>query len=56
VGAGVMPSLEAAVRGLVSYDRIFEPDPKMQSYHTDKFGRYQALYATLQPFNAAFVA
>jgi xylulokinase len=54
VGAGVMPSLEAAVRGLVSYDRVFEPEAAVAGYHDEKFGQYQALYAALRPFNARY--
>lgn len=54
VGAGVMPSLEAAVRELVTYDRSFVPDAAVAGYHDEKFGHYQALYAALRPFNARY--
>ena len=55
-GSGVMPSLRAAVRQLVRFDRNFEPDPQMRAYYEDKFGHYVALYRGLIPFNAAFDA
>lgn len=54
VGAGVVPSLEAAARGLVTYDRVFVPEAKMQGYHADRYGHYLALYAAMTPFNARF--
>ncbi|MCB1495859.1 MAG: hypothetical protein KDJ86_08755 [Bauldia sp.] len=54
LGAGAMPSLEAAVDRLVTFERDFEPDGAMRGYYDDKFGRYQELYADLKPFNASY--
>ncbi len=54
VGAGVMPSLQAAVRGLVSYDRVFTPEAAMAGYHEERFAKYRALYEALKPFNALY--
>ncbi len=54
VGAGVVPSLQAAARALVTYDRTFTPDAGMQGYHSERYGHYQALYAAMKPFNARF--
>lgn len=54
LGGGAMPSLAAAVRDLVRFDRSFEPDPRRRGYYDDRFGHYRALYETLRPFNARF--
>ncbi|MEP0322190.1 xylulokinase [Bauldia litoralis] len=54
LGAGAMPSLEAAVDRLVTFERDFEPSPRMRGYYDAKFGKYQDLYADLKPFNAGF--
>ncbi len=54
LGAGAMPSLEAAVDQLVGFERDFVPDDGMRDYYDTKFGRYQELYADLKPFNAHY--
>jgi xylulokinase len=54
LGAGAMPSLEAAVDRLVAYERSFEPDADSRDYYDTKFGKYQELYAALKGFNEGF--
>lgn len=54
LGSGQMTSLQDAVRDLVHFDRVFEPNPAHRSYYDDKFGHYRELYAVLRPFNARF--
>lgn len=56
LGAGAMSSLEAAVDRLVTFERDFEPAAEMRDYYDAKFGKYQALYADLKPFNAGYTA
>lgn len=56
LGSGQMTSLQDAVRDLVHFDRVFEPNPAHRSYYDDKFGHYRELYAVLRPFNARFDA
>jgi xylulokinase len=53
VGSGVMPSIVAASRELVQFDRTFEPHATMAGYYADKYGRYRELYEALKPFNVA---
>jgi xylulokinase len=53
VGTGVMPSIAAAARTLVQFDRVFEPNLARRGYYADKFGRYRELYEALKPFNRA---
>jgi xylulokinase len=54
LGAGAMPSLEAAVDRLVAFERTFEPDAGARNYYDTKFGKYQELYADLKGFNQAY--
>ena len=54
LGAGAMPSLEAAVDRLVAFERDFVPDESTRDYYDAKFARYQQLYADLKLFNAAY--
>lgn len=54
VGSGAMPSLAAAARRLVAYDRTFEPNPALAGYYDERFGKYQELYADLKRFNASY--
>jgi xylulokinase len=54
LGCGALPSLEAAVDRLVSFDRTFEPDAATRGYYDMKFGKYQELYADLKPFNDGY--
>lgn len=51
VGSGVMPSIAAASRELVKFDRAFEPDRTKAGYYADRFGKYRELYAALKAFN-----
>ena len=51
VGSGVLPSIAAASRQLVQFDRSFEPDARQAGYYADKFGKYRELYAALKTFN-----
>jgi xylulokinase len=53
IGSGVMPSLGEAIRSLVRFDRMFEPDPALSGYYAEKFADYRGLYETLKPFNTA---
>ncbi len=53
VGSGVMPSIAAAARELVQFDRTFEPDPGKAGYYADRFGKYRELYEALKTFNAS---
>lgn len=54
LGSGAFPSLPAAVRELVKFDRTFEPDAARRGYYDDKFARYRELYQALRPFNASY--
>jgi len=54
LGAGAMPSLEAAVDQLVAFERDFEPNDGTREYYNTKFGKYQELYADLKPFNEVY--
>lgn len=51
VGSGVMPSIVAASRELVQFDRVFEPDAGMAGYFAERFGKYRELYEALRAFN-----
>jgi xylulokinase len=51
VGSGVMPSIVAAARELVQFDRVFEPDAGMAGYYAERFGKYRELYEALRAFN-----
>jgi len=52
-GSGLMPSIVAAARELVQFDRIFEPDPGKAGYYAERFGKYRELYEALKGFNAS---
>ena len=54
VGSGAMPSLEAAIDQLVSFERTFEPSNEARGYYDAKFGKYQELYADLKGFNQGY--
>jgi xylulokinase len=54
VGSGAMPSLEAAIDRLVSFERTFEPRQEFRGYYDAKFGKYQELYADLKSFNEGY--
>jgi xylulokinase len=51
VGTGITPSIAAATRELVQFDRTFEPNLARQDYYDDKFGQYREVYEALKPFN-----
>jgi xylulokinase len=50
VGTGVMPSIAAAAKTLVQFDRVFEPNVAWRGYYDEKFGRYRELYERLKTF------
>lgn len=52
--SGIGGTLAEAVRLLVRYDRVFEPDPGAKGYYDQRFGDYQALYEDLRGFNGRF--
>lgn len=54
VGAGAVPSLEAAVDRLVAFERTFEPNIDLRDHYDLKFEKYQELYLDLKPFNEAY--
>jgi xylulokinase len=54
LGSGAMPSLEAAVERMVSFERTFEPDRGPRPYYDEKFAKYRELYADLKPFNEGY--
>jgi xylulokinase len=54
VGSGAFGMLEPAVRQLVQFERIFEPDARLSAVYDERFQHFRALYDTLKPFNARF--
>jgi xylulokinase len=54
IGSGAMASLSEAIARLVRFDRTFEPRAEVRDLYAERFAHYRALYAALQPFNAAF--
>jgi xylulokinase len=54
LGSGAMPSLEVAIDRMVSFGRIFEPDPSARDYYDTRFDKYRELYAALKPFNEGY--
>jgi xylulokinase len=54
VGAGVMPSIAAAAKTLVQFDRVFEPNVALRGYYDEKFASYRELYEALIPFNRRY--
>jgi len=50
IGAGLYPSIGEAVRALVRYDRVFEPDRSRRQRHEDGFALYVGLYERLKGF------
>lgn len=52
VGSAAMPSLAQATKGLVGFDRTFDPDPSKRAYYDDKYARFRSLYGALRDFNA----
>ena len=51
VGSGIMPSIAAASRELVQFDREFTPDASKVAYYSEKYGKYRELYEALKAFN-----
>lgn len=56
LGSGLMTSLADAVRRLVTFNRVFEPDPALRGYYRDKRGKFEELYRALRPFNSGYAA
>jgi xylulokinase len=54
VGAGAMPSIAAAAKTLVQFDRVFEPNVALRGYYDEKFASYRELYEALIPFNRRY--
>jgi xylulokinase len=54
LGCGTVTTLREAVRELVTFDRLFEPQAANRGYYDDKFGHFRALYEALQPVNARY--
>ncbi|MGY4652995.1 xylulokinase [Mycobacterium sp. URHB0021] len=54
LGCGMVTTLREAVRDLVTFDRVFEPQAANRGYYDDKFGHFRALYEALQPVNARY--
>ncbi|MFM8745082.1 MAG: FGGY-family carbohydrate kinase [Aestuariivirga sp.] len=50
-GTGMFPSLRAAVRDAVSFDRDFAPDPSAADRHARRYEAYQLAYDKLVPVN-----
>jgi xylulokinase len=47
-GAGLFPSLEAAVRRTVAFDREYEPRPELTARYRGRFALYPSVAATLR--------
>jgi xylulokinase len=54
LGCGMMTNLREAVRELVTFDRIFQPQAAHRGYYDEKFGHFRALYDALLPVNARY--
>lgn len=54
LGAGLASSLTESVDRLVRFDRTFTPDAALKPYYDAKFEKYNALYRSLQSFNAGY--
>jgi xylulokinase len=52
-GARQFASIPEAVRALVRFDRVFQPEPRMREHHDARFAAFKALYGQLRSFNAA---
>ena len=54
VGMGLYPTFKAAIKGMVGYERVFEPDQKHVGLYQDLFERvYQRLYPSLADLYAS---
>ena len=47
VGAGVLPSMEAAAEAMVRTERVYEPDPAMRERYDEAFALFRRTYAAL---------
>ena len=54
LGTNTVSSMREAVRELVKFDRVFEPQAALRAYYDDKFGHFLALYDALRQFNARY--
>lgn len=53
VAAGLQPSLAAALADLVTYDRLYEPDPRQTARYDGLFSLYRPAYEALRPVSRA---
>lgn len=56
VAAGLAPDLPAALGGLVTHDRVFDPDPARAARYDDLFALYRPAYEALRPISRALAA
>ena len=50
VGLGIHPSFASAVKKMVKYDKVFEPDPAHVEIYRELYSRvYQKMYKSLHP-------
>ncbi|MBI4965743.1 MAG: FGGY-family carbohydrate kinase [Desulfomonile tiedjei] len=50
VGLGIHPSFDAAIRGMVKYEKTFEPNPQNAAIYRELYHRvYRKMYQSLQP-------
>jgi sugar (pentulose or hexulose) kinase len=50
VGLGIHPSFETAIKEMVSYEKVFEPDPKNVEIYRNLYERvYKKIYSSLRP-------
>jgi xylulokinase len=54
LGSNTMSSLREAIRQLVRFERIFEPQSAYRGYYDDKFSHFLRLHEALGPFNARY--
>ncbi|MEO8758119.1 MAG: FGGY-family carbohydrate kinase [Devosia sp.] len=54
VGSGAFGSLERAVRGLIQFDRTFEPRSEYRALYDGRYGKFRELYDALCLLNASY--
>jgi xylulokinase len=54
LGSGAMPTLEATIGRMVSFERTFEPNRGAGDYYNTKFDKYRELYTALKHFNDGY--